>query len=251
MTSPEPASDSTTRRPLPDVDVLVVGRGHHRYLPAVLGAPSGLLRPAPRGRRRRRRHVVLEPVPRSALRLGELHLCLPLLAGTLRGLAMAGAFRRAARDRALPEPRGRPLRPPTPHALRRPGRRPRTTTRRPASGPWWTAKGGRSGPGTSLPPPVCSRSRTSPTCRGGSRSQASRITRDCGRPSPSISRASGSPSSAPARAACRSSRSSPRRPPPSPCSSAHPTGARPSTMHPSLPRNRPSCGRTSRRCARR
>ncbi len=94
--------------------------GHHRYLPALPGAGSGLLRAAARGGPRRRGHLVLESLPGRALRLGELHLRLPLLAGAVRGLGVAGALRRTARDRALPEPRGGPVRPPAPHALRRP-----------------------------------------------------------------------------------------------------------------------------------
>ena len=36
-------------------------------------------------------------------------------------MGVAGALRRAARDRALPQPRRRPVRPPPPHPVRRPG----------------------------------------------------------------------------------------------------------------------------------
>ena len=49
--------------------------------------------------------------------------------------------------------------------------------------------------------------------RAGRTSRASRTTRVCGRTRPSTSPASGSPSSAPGRAGCRSFRSSPRRRP--------------------------------------
>ena len=55
---------------------------------------------------------------------------LPVLEGAVRRLGMAGALRRATGDRALPQPRGRPVRPPAPHALRRAGHRPRCGTRR-------------------------------------------------------------------------------------------------------------------------
>ncbi len=47
-----------------------------------------------RGRRRRRRHLVLEPLPRLPLRLRELHLRLPLLRGAVRRVGVAGALRR-------------------------------------------------------------------------------------------------------------------------------------------------------------
>ena len=46
----------------------------------------------------------------------------------VRRVGVAGALRRAARDRALPQPRRRPVRPAARHALRRPGRPRRRTT---------------------------------------------------------------------------------------------------------------------------
>ena len=61
--------------------------------------------------------------PGRPLRLRELHLRLPVLEGAVRRVGVAGALRRPARDRALPQPRRRPLRPPPPHALRRVGHR--------------------------------------------------------------------------------------------------------------------------------
>ena len=48
-------------------------------------------------------------------------LRLPVLEGALRRVGVAGALRGAAGDRALPQPRGRPVRPPAPHAIRRRG----------------------------------------------------------------------------------------------------------------------------------
>ena len=59
--------------------------------------------------------------PGRTLRLGELHLRLPLLEGPLRRLALGGALRPPARDGALPQPRGGPLRPAAAHPLRRRG----------------------------------------------------------------------------------------------------------------------------------
>ena len=78
------------------VDVLVVGRRHHRHLPAAPRPRGGLLRAAARGRRRRRRHLVLEPLPGRPVRLRELHVRLPLLAGAVRRVGVAGALRRAS-----------------------------------------------------------------------------------------------------------------------------------------------------------
>ena len=59
--------------------------------------------------------------PGCPVRLGELHLRLPVLEGAVRRVGVAGALRRAAGDRALPQPRGGPVRPAPPHALRRQG----------------------------------------------------------------------------------------------------------------------------------
>ena len=177
-------------------------RRHHRHLPAVPRPRSRVLRAAARGRRRRRRHVVLEPLPRRPVRLRELHLRLPVLEGAVRRVGVAGALRRAAGDRALPQPRGRPVRPPAPHPVRRQGHRRRSTTSRRGRGPWRSATAPSSGRGSSSPRPACSRCRTSRTCRGATTSAASRTTPGCGRRRRSTSRASASPSSAPDRAAC-------------------------------------------------
>ncbi len=96
-------------------------RRHHRHLPAVPRARGRVLGAAARSGRRRRRYVVLEPLPGRAVRLRELHVRLPVLARALRRVGVAGTLRRAARDRALPQPRRRPLRPAPAHALRRAG----------------------------------------------------------------------------------------------------------------------------------
>ena len=178
-------------------------RRHHRHLPAVPRAGSGLLRAAARGRRWRRRHLVLEPLSRRALRLRELHLRLPVLEGAVRRVGVAGALRGAARDRALPQPRRRPVRPAPPHPVRRGGHgRPCTTSRRDVDG---------------------RRSATAPQIRArffiaatgvlsvpyfpdvpGPRRLSRRVAphRAAGRRRRSTSRASASPSSVPDRAAC-------------------------------------------------
>ena len=100
------------------VDVLVVGAGitgiYQLYRALEAGFDAQLLEAG----RRRGRHLVLEPLPRRPVRLRELHLRLPVLPGAVGGVGVAGALRRAAGDRALPEPRRRPLRSAPPHAFR-------------------------------------------------------------------------------------------------------------------------------------
>ena len=107
-------------------------------------------------------------------------------------MGVAGALRRAARDRALPEPRRRPVRPPPPHAVRRRGHlgRVRRAVRDLDGGRSATAR--RSGPASWSPPPACCRCRTSPTCPAATSSGAFSTTPAGGRPSRSTSRASGS-----------------------------------------------------------
>ena len=63
-----------------------------------------------RGRQRGGRHVVLEPLPTGPLRFRELQLRLLLLQGAPGGVGVVRALRRPARDGALPELRGGPLR---------------------------------------------------------------------------------------------------------------------------------------------
>ena len=203
MTSPEPAPDQSSSRPAARRRRAGRRRRHHRHLPALPGPRSRLLRAAARGRRRRGGHVVLEPLPRGPVRLGELHLRLPVLEGAVRRVGVAGALRRAAGDRALPQPRGGPLRPPAPHAVRRQGHlgRLRRGVGDVDGGDRATAPS--SGRGSWSPPPASSRCRTSRTCPGARTSGASRTTRGGGRRRRSTSPASASPSSAPGRAGSR------------------------------------------------
>ena len=74
------------------------------------------------GRRRSRRHLVLEPLSRGALRFGELDLRLLLLARASGRMALEGALLRPAREPALPQPRCRQVRPAQVHAVQLPGR---------------------------------------------------------------------------------------------------------------------------------
>ena len=218
-----------------DVDVLDHRCRHHRDLPALPGPRGRVLRPAGRGRRRRRGHLVLEPLPRGPFRLGELHLRLPVLRGAVRGVGVAGALRRAARDRALPQPRGGPLRAAGATCASAPAvtaadyeEGSGTWPSRPATAPSYRARFVVAATGVLSVPYF-------PTSPAATRSAACRTTPAGGRRSPSTSRASGSPSSAPARAACRSFPPSPARWRRSRCTNGPPTGARRSTTAPITP----------------
>ena len=74
-------------------------RRHLRPVPALPPARDGAEGPRVRGGHRRRRHLVLEPLPRLPLRLREL---------LLRLLVQPGAARRVGLDRALRRPSRRP-----------------------------------------------------------------------------------------------------------------------------------------------
>ena len=76
-----------------------------------------------RGRHRRWRHLVLEPLPGRPVRFRKLDLRLLVLAGTARRMGLGGAFRWPARDRALPEPRRRQVRSAPRHPVQDPRHR--------------------------------------------------------------------------------------------------------------------------------
>ena len=97
-------------------------RGRRRPLSDQAPGRSRDRRDRPRSRRRPRRHVVLEPLSRRALRFGELHLRLLLLARASRGMGLEGALLRPAREPALPQPRRRQVRPAPAHAVQLQGR---------------------------------------------------------------------------------------------------------------------------------
>ena len=114
--------------------------------------------------------------------------------GPLRGLALGGALRPPARDRALPQPRRGPLRPAAAHPLRRPGQLGGVPGVHGHLAGAWPAGASTCGPASSSPPPVCSPSPTPPTSPGGRTLPARRCTPGRGRPRRSTSGASGWPS---------------------------------------------------------
>ena len=93
-------------------------------------------------------------------------------------------FAEPARDRALPQPRGRPVRPAAPHALRRRGHLGRLGRAVGHVDGDDRRRHRRSGPGSSSPPPACCRCRTCPTCPGATTSAACSTTPAGGRPTP-------------------------------------------------------------------
>ena len=99
------------------LDAVIVGAG----LQALRLAPTARARalgPGLRGRRRRRRHLVLEPLSRRALRRREHGLLVPVLGRAPAGVAVDRALRHPAGDPALHQPRRGPVRPAPGHPAR-------------------------------------------------------------------------------------------------------------------------------------
>src|SRR6185295_3213810 len=83
-----------------------------RHVPAPPVARAWPERAGVRGGGGRGRHLVLEPLPRGAVRFRELDLRLLLLRGYPPRVGVERALRRAAGDIALLQLRGRQARPP-------------------------------------------------------------------------------------------------------------------------------------------
>ena len=107
-----------------EVDVVIVGAGFAGLYMLHRLARLGLDRPGLRGRRRRRRHLVLEPLPRRPLRRREHGV---LLRASPRSSSRSGSGASATppspRSSRYARPRRRPLRPAARHPVRHPGRR--------------------------------------------------------------------------------------------------------------------------------
>ena len=106
-----------------DVDVVVVGAGFAGlYMLHRLRRP-GVPRVVLEAGERRRRHLVLEPVPGRPLRHREPRVLVLVRRRPPAGVGVVRALRHPARDPPLPRARGRPLRPAPRHPLRHPGAR--------------------------------------------------------------------------------------------------------------------------------
>ncbi len=97
-------------------------------------ARARLLGARVRGRQRRRRHLVLEPLSGRALRRREPRVLVPVLRRAPAGVGVDRALRDAARDPALHRTRRRPLRPAPRHPVRHARAARDTSTRRRAAG---------------------------------------------------------------------------------------------------------------------
>ena len=95
--------------------------GLRRHVYAALPAQARLLGAGLRGRQRCRRHLVLEPLSRRALRYREPAIFLFLLRGTRPGVGVDREIRPAAGNPGLCQPCGGPVRPQARHPLRHEG----------------------------------------------------------------------------------------------------------------------------------
>ena len=103
-------------------DVIVVGAGFAgMYLLHRLRG-LGLSARGVRAGHRRRRHLVLEPLSRRALRHREHAVFVLVLGRTAAGVGMDRALRRAAGDPEIRQPRRRPLQPAPRHPVQHPRR---------------------------------------------------------------------------------------------------------------------------------
>ena len=101
-----------------DVDAVIVGAGFAGLVHAPPPARARALGAGLRGGRRRRRHLVLEPLPGRALRRREHGLLVLVLRRAAAGVALDRALRLPAGDPELHQPRRRPLRPAPRHPAR-------------------------------------------------------------------------------------------------------------------------------------
>ena len=207
---------------LPALDLVIVGAGFSGLYMLHRARGPWPVRPRAGGGRRRGRHLVLEPLPGCALRRREHAVLLPVLGRAPAGVGVDRAVREPARDPQLPQSRGRPVRPPPRHPVRRPGAGGRRSTRRRGAG--WSAptRASRCQPGSWSWRPAACRRPTSPTSPAWTASPARPSTPGAGRMSPLTSRDSGWGSSAPARQPFSRSPSSPGRPASWWCSSGRP-----------------------------
>ena len=190
-----------------NVDVVVVGAGFAGLYMLHRLRQLGLSAGRPRVGRRRRRHVVLEPLPRRPLRHPDdrLHLLVRPRAGG--GVDVVGEVRHAAGDPALPAARRRQARPAPGHPLLDPCRVGGVGRRRVAR---WTVTTDH-GDTIICPAPrdgdrAACRCPRSSTSRAPTASPARSTSRAAGRTRASTSPASGSASSAPDRRASSRSR---------------------------------------------
>ena len=96
-------------------------RGHVGPVPALPVARTGFAGAGVRGRHRCRRHLVLEPLSRRALRFRKLFLRLFVLEGVAGGMGLVGAFCRPAGNAALSQSRRRQVRSAPRYPVSQPG----------------------------------------------------------------------------------------------------------------------------------
>src|ERR1700680_3658481 len=90
-------------------DAVIVGAGFAGMYMFASPTRNGPFRACLRGRERCWWHLVLEPLPRCALRRGEHAVFLPVLGGAPAGVGLVRAICAAAGNLALRQPCGRPV----------------------------------------------------------------------------------------------------------------------------------------------
>ena len=187
------------------VDAVIVGAGFAGLYMLHKLRGLGLLGRRLRGRRRCRRHVVLEPLPGRPLRRREHQLLVLVRPRPRAGVGLDRALRHPARDPSLRQPRRRSLRPASRHQVQDPRRVGRLRRGRAALARAHGPGRPRLGPARRSWPSAACRRRRCRRSRASRTSGATGTTPVTGRTRASTSPGSASASSAPAPR--RSSRS--------------------------------------------
>ena len=192
-------------------DVVVVGAGFAgMYMLHRLRGQGMTARVYEQGSRRRR-HLVLEPLSRRALRRREHAVFLFVLRGAAAGMGLERALRAAAGDFEIRQPRRRPFRVCAPTSSSTPASTEPRSTRRLRCGRSRRQMARQSPQNSSCSPPAACRTRGCPISRGSINSRARSITPATGRMMKSISPACASASSARDRRRSSRCRSLPSR----------------------------------------
>ena len=114
-----PTVGKDMREDVEQFDVIIIGAGVTGLYALYRLRAARALGPGLRGWGWRGRHLVLEPLPRGALRLRELYLRVFVLGGTPAGMGLERTLFWSAGERALPQLCGGQVRPAPGHPVQR------------------------------------------------------------------------------------------------------------------------------------